>query len=56
MINLEGIVIDELYNHVIPIVVSSKEDFFSIKQDDHLAIETDGKVLIKTKSSAKQGK
>jgi len=53
---LGSIVADELYHQAIPIVVLSEEDFFSIKQDDHLAIEPDGKVLVKTKSSAKQGR
>ena len=53
---LGSIVADELYAQGIPIVVLSKEDFFSIKQDDHLAIEPDGKVLLETKPSAKQGR
>jgi predicted aconitase with swiveling domain len=53
---LGSIVADELYHQAIPIVVLSEEDFFSIKQDDHLAIEPDGKVLVRTKPSAKQGK
>lgn len=50
---LGSIVADELYHQVIPIVVLSKEDFFSIKQDDYLTIEPDGKVMVSTKSSAK---
>lgn len=53
---LGSIVADELYHQAIPIVVLSEEDFFSIKQDDRLAIEPDGKVLVRMKSSAKQGK
>ena len=53
---LGSIIADELYHQAIPIVVLSEEDFFSIKQDDHLAIEPDGKVLVRTKPSAKQGK
>ena len=53
---LGSIVADELYHQAIPIVVLSEEDFFSIKQDDHLAIEPDGKVLLETKPSAKQGR
>jgi len=51
---LGSIVADELYHQVIPIVVLSKEDFFSIKQDDYLTIEPDGKVMVSTKSSAKR--
>ena len=50
---LGSIVADELYHQVIPIVVLSKEDFFSIKQDDYLTIEPDGTVMVSTKSSAK---
>jgi predicted aconitase with swiveling domain len=50
---LGSIVADELYHQVIPIVVLSKEDFYSIKQDDYLTIEPDGKVMVSTKSSAK---
>jgi len=45
---LGSIVADELYHQVIPIVVLSKEDFFSIKQDDYLTIEPDGTVKINT--------
>jgi predicted aconitase with swiveling domain len=50
---LGGIVADELYHHTIPIVVLQKDDFFSIKQDDYLAIKPDGKVLVTTKPCAK---
>jgi predicted aconitase with swiveling domain len=50
---LGSIVADELYHQAIPIVVLSKEDFFSIKQDDYLTIEPDGTVMVSTKSSAK---
>jgi len=50
---LGSIVADELYHQVIPIVVLSKEDFYSIKQDDYLTIEPDGTVMVSTKSSAK---
>jgi len=50
---LGSIVADELYHQVVPIVVLSKEDFFSIKQDDYLTIEPDGTVKVSTKSSAK---
>jgi len=51
---LGSIVADELYHQVIPIVVLSKEDFYSIKQDDYLTIEPDGTVMVSTKSSAKR--
>ena len=50
---LGSIVGDELYHQTMPIVVLAKEDFFSIKQDDYLTIEPDGKVLVSTESSAK---
>jgi len=50
---LGSIVADELYHQTMPIVVLAKEDFFSIKQDDYLTIEPDGKVLVSTESSAK---
>ncbi len=46
---LGSIVAEELYHQAIPIVVLQEEDFFSIKQDDYLAIEPDGKVLVRTK-------
>lgn len=50
---LGSIVSDELYHQIIPIVVLSKEDFFGIKEDDHLTIEPDGKILVSSKPSAK---
>ena len=50
---LGSIVADELYHQAMPIVVLAKEDFFSIKQDDYLAIEPDGTVMVSTKPSAK---
>jgi predicted aconitase with swiveling domain len=50
---LGSIVSDELYHQTVPIVVLGEEDFFSIREDDHLIIESDGKVLVSTKSSAK---
>ena len=50
---LGSIVSDELYHQAIPIVVLSKEDFFSIKEDDRLTIEPDGKILVSSKPSAK---
>lgn len=43
---LGSIVADELYHQTIPIVVLPEEDFFYIKQDDHLVIKPDGKVLV----------
>ena len=42
---LGSIVSDELYHQTVPIVVLSNEDFSSIKQDDHLVIKPDGRVL-----------
>ncbi|MGD8500638.1 MAG: DUF126 domain-containing protein [Phycisphaerales bacterium] len=50
---LGSIVADELYHQTIPIVVLPKEDFFSIKQDDHVAVKPDGRVLVTTKPCAK---
>ncbi len=48
-----NIVADELYHQIIPIIVLSKEDFVSIKQDDYLAIKPDGKVLVGAKLCTK---
>ncbi len=50
---LGSIVSDELYHKAVPIVVLAEKDFYSIKEDDHLTIEPDGKVLVSTKPSAK---
>ena len=47
---LGSIVSDELYGRALPIVVLSDEDFFSIKQDDHVTIRPDGKVQISRRS------
>jgi len=47
---LGSIVSDELYHQAVPIVVLAEEDFFSIREDDHLTIEPDGTVKISTKS------
>ena len=49
---LGNIVADELYQRSIPMVVLTEKDFCSIKQGDHLTLESDGKVRIGTKSSA----
>jgi len=43
---LGSIVSDELYHKAVPIVVLAEKDFYSIKEDDHLTIEPDGKVLV----------
>ncbi|MHC4433085.1 MAG: aconitase X swivel domain-containing protein [Planctomycetota bacterium] len=51
MLALGAIVSDELYHQIVPIVILGEEDFYSIKQDDYLIIEPDGKVLV----NAKQG-
>jgi predicted aconitase with swiveling domain len=50
---LGSIVSDELYNRAMPIVVLNDKDFYSIKEDDYLAIEPDGKVFVSSKPSAK---
>ncbi len=46
---LGSIVSDELYNRTVPIVVLNEKDFYSIKEGDHLTIESDGKVLVSSK-------
>ena len=46
---LGSIVSDELYHQAVPIVVLTKEDFFSIKQDDYITIEPDGTVKVSAK-------
>ncbi len=46
---LGSIVSDELYHHTVPIVILGQEDFLSIRQDDHLVVTSDGKVLVNTK-------
>ena len=48
---LGSIVSDELYNKAVPIVVLDEQDFYSIKEGDHLNIESDGKVLVSSKPS-----
>ena len=48
---LGSIVSDELYNKAVPIVVLDEQDFYSIKEGDHLTIESDGKVLVSSKPS-----
>ena len=47
---LGSIVSDELYHKAVPIVVLDEKDFYSIKENDHLAIEPDGTVKIRTRS------
>lgn len=47
---LGSIVSDELYHRAVPIVVLSEEDFFSIRQGDHVTIEPDGTVKVRTTS------
>ena len=44
---LGSIVSDELYHKAVPIVVLAEKDFYSIKEDDHLTIKPDGKVLVR---------
>jgi len=43
---LGSIVSNELYGRSIPILVLDTEDFQSIKQDDHIKIESDGTLSI----------
>ncbi len=50
---LGSIVSDELYNRAMPIVVLDDKDFYSIKEDDYLTIEPDGKVLVSIKPTTK---
>lgn len=50
---LGSIVSDELYNRAMPIVVLDEQDFNSIKEDDFLSIEPDGKVSVSIKPTAK---
>jgi len=45
---LGSIVSDELYHQAIPIVVLKEKDFFSIKENDHITIESDGTIKINT--------
>jgi len=47
--------VDELYYQIIPIIVIvlSKENFVSIKQDNYLAIKPDGKALVAAKLCTK---
>ncbi len=47
---LGSIVSDELYHKAVPIVILAETDFYSIKEDDLLAIEPDGTVKVCTKS------
>jgi hypothetical protein len=45
--------VDELYHQIIPIIILSKDNFVSIKQDDYLAIKLGGKVLVGAKLCTK---
>jgi predicted aconitase with swiveling domain len=49
---LGSIVSDELYGKAVPIVVLDEQDFFSIREGDHITIEADGKALVSSKPSA----
>ena len=53
ILTLGSIVSDELYNRAMPIVVLDEQDFNSIKEDDYLSIEPDGKVSVSIKPAAK---
>ena len=50
---LGSIVSDELYHRGVPIVVLTEKDFFTIKENDQVTIEPDGKVLVRTENSVK---
>lgn len=45
---LGSIVSDELFQKAVPIVILTEKDFYSIKEDDHLTIEPNGAVKVKT--------
>jgi predicted aconitase with swiveling domain len=47
---LGSIVSDELYHKALPIVILTEKDFYSIKEDEHITIETNGTVKISTES------
>jgi len=47
---LGSIVSDELYHRAVPILVLPEHDFFSINQDDHILIESDGTVKVRSSS------
>ena len=49
MLALGSIVSDELYQRTVPIVILRQEDFLSIKQDDHLDVKPNGRVLVNSK-------
>jgi len=45
---LGSIVSDELYQKAVPIVILAEKDFYSIRENDHLTIEPNGAVKVKT--------
>lgn len=47
---LGSIVSDELYHKAVPIVILAEKDFYSIKEDDHITIESNGTVKISMES------
>jgi len=47
---LGAIIADELYQQTMPIVVLSKDDFYSIREGDHLIIEPDGTVKVRARN------
>ena len=47
---LGAIIADELYQQTMPIVVLSEGDFHSIREGDHLIIESDGSVKVRTRN------
>ena len=47
---LGSIVSDELYHKAVPIVILTEKDFYSIKEDDHITIESNGTVKISMES------
>ncbi len=47
---LGAIIADELYQQTMPIVVLSEDDFYSIREGDHLIIEPDGTVKVRARN------
>ena len=50
---LGAIVADELYHRTVPIVVLSKEDFDTIQEGDHLVVEPDGTIEVRSCETAR---
>ena len=50
---LGAIVAEELYHKTVPIVVLSREDFDAIQEGDHLVVEPDGTIKVRSHKTAK---